>query len=261
MMLPLASFRQSHLRAPPPSPGARPSRVRGRVEDLRAAEELVAVGVVEPGELVLVGQERGGQRITAGVRDTADALLGVVGHHQLEVLPVLPVDQFGDVGGRHPQVWSGHPRRAVLVRGAVVRRRPAAVAGQDVVDLNGEVVAGMSEVDALGRPGDDPVGQRPEVGLERVGHDGHDQLLPAVRGEGADDRTPSRAARHGHVDERGEGLGRPGGGDGQVAEALAHRLVVVVDRHRPGQVRERAGLAAVAAAGVTWAVIPSRLPS
>src|SRR5664280_2053599 len=168
--------------------GAAPLPARGGGGDLDAAEEFVGVGVVDPGELLLRRRcgERVGQQVSpvvsrVGLPQVAAA--AVEDHVQGEAVGVLPRRQLGHVGRGHPDVGGGHVGVDATVAGrAVPGGAPPAVRQEDVVDLDGEVVALLPEVDAAGQPGHDAVADLVEPLLVAVERGREDECLAAAFG-------------------------------------------------------------------------------
>ena len=130
--------------------------------------------------------------------------------------------------------------RAVFARRALARGAPLAVVAEDVVDDDREVVAGVAQVNAVGRPGDDPVRQRAEVRLVRVREERQHELLAQAVAEHTGQCSGGGPARDRDVDERREGLAGRRCRGCHVAVVLADGRVVVVEGQRSVEVRERA---------------------
>ncbi len=213
---------------------------------LFAAEEGVRVGVVDPAELVLPGEEAVGERVVAAVvLAVVDAARAVVGEVEGEAAGVLPVGCGVHVAGGHAdRVGFDAGVGAVDVAGGAVEDGvPAVVGREDVVDVHGEVVTGRAQVDAAGHPVDDAAGQQAELLLVAVVHEGDDELPPPVVPVLADERALPGGAGDGGLDVRGE-VGAVRGG-GEVTVALADRGRVVLEGHRAVEVAEGAGAARV----------------
>ncbi|GAA3076244.1 hypothetical protein GCM10020000_72020 [Streptomyces olivoverticillatus] len=114
------------------------------------------------------------------------------------------------------RVGRGHPDRVVVggvaadgavdVAGRAVELGvPAVVGAEDVVDVDGEVIAGRPQVHALGQPLHHAAREQPELALVLVVDEGDDQFAAAVVGVLADQRAPSGAAGYGRVHQAGEG--------------------------------------------------------
>jgi hypothetical protein len=123
----------------------------------RVRRQRVEVQVVEG---VVLPPERGNLRLQ-GIEDRIAGLAvlralrasAVEGHVEPEPLAAAPAGGGGHVAGVHLDA----PRR----RGAVGPDVPAGVRQQDVVDLHREIGTPHADVDAAGRPRDDPVRQQP----------------------------------------------------------------------------------------------------
>lgn len=103
--------------------------------------------------------------------------------------------------------------------------------------MDGEVVALLAQVDALGEPLDDAAGQQPELLLVLVVAEGDDQFAASVVGVLADERAPAGA--DGGVDVAGVAGHRLG--DEPVA--LRNQGRVVLEGHLTAEVAEGARLA------------------
>ncbi len=150
---------------------------------LFAAEEGVRVGVVDPAELVAVGDQLVGERVDAVVvLALVHAAGSVVDEVEGEMVALLPGGGVVDVGGGHAdRVRCSGPVGAVDVAGCAVEPGvPAVVGGEHVVHVDGEVVAGGAEVHTAGHPFHDAPGQQPELLLVLVADEGDDQLAPPV---------------------------------------------------------------------------------
>ena len=212
----------------------------------------MAVGVIDPAELSLVGEQRGGQGVTAVVRDRVDAADAVEDQIHLEPGGRLPLQRTGHIGCDH-----SHDRvcRAVVFVGDVVGAVPTIVADEHVIDVQGEVVALVAQIYASRDPVDQAVSQEQRVHLVGVVGDRDHQLFKAIgaavhahdrrRDPAAVDRT-SHEGCEGRRTRRREGrrviavrAGVDLHGTGQVAE---HRLASRRElRRRPCQLAGKEG--------------------
>lgn len=200
----------------------------------------MGVGVVHPAVLGAVGDELGGHRVDAAVLGLPLLVSSAVEEHvELEALGGLPLRRVHGVGGGHPDgaLLALAARAGVVARRAVQVLVPAGVGGEDVVDVDREVVAALAEVHPLGQPVDDAAGEQPELLLVLVVAEGDDQFAASVVGVLADERGASGTDRGVQV------AGVAGPGLAHEPEALGDERGVVLEGDLAAEVGERAGLA------------------
>ena len=163
-------------------------------EVLQTAQVVVAIGVIDPAEVLGRRQECIGEGIGTGGRHLV-AAVRVERHFERDAVGVLPGDGRLDVVGDHAdgRGLSGRlpsrTRQAVLAGSAVALDAPAVVGEEHVVYVEAEVVARVPQVDPTGDVVDDHRRQDAGVLLVGVARDGELHLLhPVVAVDAEHDR-------------------------------------------------------------------------